>query len=326
MKTSFLRSNFAPAFAALLLGLGAVAAIAADDFPNKPVRIVVPAAPGGSLDVTTRLIAQKMTEKLGQPVIVDNRPGGDTLLGTRLAKDAPADGYTMLAQANGFTLLPYIKTDPGYDPVKDFTGLGIMTTGSMIMEVPASSRDQSVKDILDRGKAQKLSYGTGGQGTPQQVSAAMFIQAAGLANALEIPYKGAGPTLLDVVAGRLDFTFDAFPSSRGFLETGKLRPLAVTGPTRIAPLPNVPTLQELGYDVKYKVWLGLVVRSGTPPAAIQRLSEALKYAQANKELLERFRGEGSDPTFVSPEEMSGNLRKEFGDNAALAASLNFQKQ
>ena len=310
---------------ALLTSLLAVSAIA-QDFPNKPIRIIVPAAPGGALDLTSRLIAMRMAEKLGQQVLVDNRAGGDTLIGTRLAKEAPADGYTILAQAPGFSLLPYIKIDPGYDPVKDFTGLGNMVTLPFLILVGADQPDRTLKDLVARAKTTVLSYSTGGPGTPQQVAAAKFLAAAGVAQATEIKYKGAGPALPDIAAGRVDFGFDAYIGTKGFIDGGRMRPLAVTTASRLAPLPNVPTFIESGVNMTHSLWLGLVVRTGTPRAAIQRLSEALKYAQEGKDIVERFRAEGSDPSFTSPEEWTEYLRKEYVEMGKLSTDLKFEKQ
>lgn len=314
------------AVAVISLGLVAASARAADEYPSKPIRIIVPAATGGGLDLTTRLIAIKMAEKLGQPVLVDNRPGGDTVIGTRLAKDAPADGYTILAQGPGFSILPYIKLDPGFDPVKDFTGLGHMASLPILLMVGADQPDKSVKDLVARARTAKLNYSTGGPGSPQQVAAAKFLNAAGVRDAVEIRYKGAGPALPDIAAGRVDFGFDAYLGTRGFIEGAKMRPLAASSPSRLAPLPNVPTFMELGYNFTYSLWLGLVVRSGTPKAAVQRLSEALKYAQESKEFRERFRAEGSDPSYTTPEAWTEFLKKDYVEMGKLAAELKYEKE
>lgn len=326
MKLNNSKRNAMRVVAAVSLGVLCGAASASDDFPTKPIRIIVPAAPGGALDGTSRLVAVKMGEKLGVQVIIDNRPGADTMLGTRLAREAPADGYTILGQAPSFTLLPYIKKNPGFNPLKDFTGLGMMLTAPMILEVNVESPDQSVADLVARAKTKSLSYGTGGPGTPAEVVASQFMRVAGLTGHVEIPFKGAGPTLSELAANRLDFTFDLYTSSRGFIEGGKFRPLAVTSPARMPILPNVPTFQELGYNYTYKNWLGLMVPAGTPKIAIQRLSEALKYALASKEIVDRWRTDGGDGTFLSPEEMNAFLKGEYDKNAKMAADMKYEKQ
>jgi tripartite-type tricarboxylate transporter receptor subunit TctC len=310
----------------LLLSLTVGPVVAGDEYPSKPVHIIVGAAPGGALDLTTRLIAMKMAEKLGQPVIVDNRPGGDTMIGTRLAKEAPADGYTVLAQSPSFSILPFIKLDPGYDPVKDFTGVGNMISLPMILLVGADQPERNLKDLVARAKTIGLNYSTGGPGTPQQLAAAKFLRAAGIGNATEVKYKGAGPALPDIAAGRVDFGFDAYIGTKGFIDGGKMRPLAATSANRLAPLPNVPTFMESGFNFTHNLWLGLVVRADTPKNAIQRLSEALKYAQESKDLNARFLSEGSDPTFTTPEAWTEYLRREYADMGKLAQEMKFEKQ
>ena len=324
MKSNLLKNFLALAVSTTALAIGS--ATAADEFPSKPIRIIVPAAAGGGLDTASRLVAQKMSEKLGQQVIIDNRPGAETMLGTRLAREVPADGYTILGQANGLTLLPHVKKDPGFDPLKDFTGLGMLLTAPMVLEVPLDSPDRTVQDLVARGKTKTLSYGTGGTATPQQVATAMFFLAADMTGHTEIPYKGSGPTMLDLVAGRLDFTFDGYTGSRPYIQGNRVRVLAVTGTSRMPSLPDVPTFQEAGYNFTYRLYNGLVVPAGTPKAAIQRLSEALKYALEQKDIIERWRAEGSDPAFLTPEEMNEFLRKDYANNAKLAVDLKYEKQ
>jgi tripartite-type tricarboxylate transporter receptor subunit TctC len=321
----FLR-NLGRGVGALAVGFAA-AAFAAEPFPTRPVRIVVPAAPGGSLDLTTRLVAQKMGEKLGQTVIVENRPGGDTLIGVRAVKDAPADGYTLLSSANGLTLLPQMKLAPGYDPVKDFAGIGFMTRSPLILEVGADQPDRTLAEFVARAKANpgKLSYGHAGVGTPPHIAAAGFLHAAGL-DVLSVPYKGNGAALPDVIGNRLQMIVDGYISSSSFIASGKLKPLGVSSSTRISPLPNVPTFKEQGIDYTYTLWLGLLVRSGTPKEVVQKLSEALRYATSSKELDERFRAEGSDPSFVTSAAFDSYIAQETGQMVKLASDLKLPKE
>jgi len=299
---------------------------AADTFPSKPVRIVVPAAPGGALDLTTRLVAQKMQEKLGQPVVVENRPGGDTLIATRMVKGAQADGYTLLSSANGITLMPQLKANPGYDPVKDFTGIGFMTRSPLLIEVGSGQSDRTLADFMNRVKSSpdKLSYGHAGFGTPPHIAAAAFLHSAKL-QMLSIPYKGNGAALPDIIGNRVEMIVDGYISSISYIKSGMLRPLAVTSESRMAALPDVPTLKESGVNYTYTLWLGLLAPSGTPPAVVQRLSDALRYATESKELSERFRAEGSDPSFVTPAAFNSYFKEEAKDMVQLAKDLNLPK-
>jgi tripartite-type tricarboxylate transporter receptor subunit TctC len=325
MKNGFMKTLAARSLALLALMFAVDSAAAAEVSPSKPVRIIVPAASGGSLDITTRLVAQKMGEKLGQSVIVDNRPGADTLLGTRLVKDAPADGYTILAQANGFSVLPALKLDPGYDPLKDFTAIGPMVRSPLIMVVAADQPDRTLQEFIARAKTNKLSYASGGAGTPPQLAAAMFLQQADL-NVLHVPYKGNGAALPDVAAGRVNMLFDGYISSASYLKAGKLKALAVTSSTRIAPLPDVPTFTEQGVNYTYTLWLGLLAPSGTSKEVVQRLSDALHYATTSQDLSERFRSEGSEPMAISPDEFNEYLMKEVAQMTDLATTLKITKE
>ncbi|MEJ8851205.1 tripartite tricarboxylate transporter substrate binding protein [Variovorax rhizosphaerae] len=307
------------------LGIAATAAMAADPYPSKPVRIVVPAAAGGGLDIVARLVATKMGEKLGQAVIVDNQAGGDTLVGTRNVKNAPADGYTVLAHANGFTILPELKEDPGYDPLKDFTGIGLMSRAPFVMEVASTDPSRDLKEFIARAKKEHLSFASGGIGGPPHMAAVMFLKNQGL-DLTPVPYKGNGVALPDVATGRVTTIFDTYVSSLPFLQSGKLKPLAVTSTKRIAPLPNTPTFMELGIDYKYDLWLGLVVRSGTPKEVVQRLSDALRFALEDKDLKARLISEGSDPSFIKPEEFNATLAKEVTEMKQLVKELQIPKQ
>lgn len=310
--------------ATVALAFGA-SPVAARTYPTRPVRIIVPAAVGGGLDLTTRLVAQKMSEKLGQPVIVENRPGADTLLGTRIVKSLPADGYTILAQANGFSVLPAMKLDPGYDPLKDFTGIGPMLRAPQIMVVGASQPDRTLQDFVARAKSGKLLYASAGVGGPPHIGAALFLQQTHL-DVEHVPYKGNGAALPDVAGGRVPMIFGAYVAMAPYIQGGQLRPLGVTGNARIAALPSVPTFKEQGVDYTYYFWLGLLARAGTPHEVVEVLSEALRYATTSKDLAERFRAEGSEPMSISPREFDDYLTKEVAQMARLMADLKVVKQ
>ena len=297
-------------FLASILALAWLSAVHAQaQYPSKPIRIIVPAAPAGALDITTRLVADKMREVLGQQVIVENRAGADTLLGTRYVKDAPSDGYTILAQANGFTALPAIRRDAGYEPLKDFMPVGMMVRAPSLMLVSASAPDGSVPAFVERARRQKLTYASAGVGGPPHLAAALFFRQAGV-DMLHVPYKGNGPALIDVAGGSVPVIFSGYSSAAPYLKSGKLRAVGVTSVQRIGQLPEVPTFQEQGVNYTYYFWLGLVAPRGTPSEAIQRLSEAVRYAVNSKELKERFNSEGSEPVSWSSGEFAGYLRDE----------------
>jgi tripartite-type tricarboxylate transporter receptor subunit TctC len=216
----------------------ATSALAADSFPSKPIRIVVNSSPGGLTDVATRLVGQKMAEKLGQPVIVENRAGADGLLGIRYVKTMPADGYTLLATAGTIAIQPAVRKDPGYDPVKDFTAIGPIVRSPLLMVVGTNEPDKTLADFMARAKAnpEKLSYASAGEGTTTHIGAATFLQKAGL-NLLHVPYKGNGAAMADVIGGRVTMIFEAYGSGAAKVRAGQLKALGVTSTKRLAAFP-----------------------------------------------------------------------------------------
>ena len=311
--------------ATLLVGLATTLPCVADDFPNKPLRIIVPVPPGGAMDVSVRLVALRMGEKLGQSIVVENRPGGDTVLGTRLVKDLPADGYTILAQSNTFSTQPALKKEPGYDPLRDFIPLGPIIRGPVIVEQGAEQPDKSIKDFSARARASKLSYATPGIGSAPHLAGALVLQKLGL-EVMHVPYKGASAAYPDVIAGRVNLFVDGYAGSAQFITSGKMRALAVTGPTRINVLPEVPTLLEQGIDVNFSYWIGLIVKAGTPRDVVAKLSDALKYALGTKELTERFRADGVDASFMAPAEFRDYIGREIVDMGKLISDLKIPKE
>jgi tripartite-type tricarboxylate transporter receptor subunit TctC len=311
--------------AALLVGLATALPCVADDFPNKPLRIIVPVPPGGAMDVSVRLVALKMGEKLGQSIVVENRPGGDTVLGTRVVKELPADGYTILAQSNTFSTQPALKKEPGYDPLRDFIPLGPIIRGPVIVEQGAEQPDKSIKDFTARARASKLSYATPGIGSAPHLAAALVLQKLGL-DVMHVPYKGASAAYPDVIAGRVNLFVDGYAGSAQFITSGKMHALAVTGPTRINVLPDVPTLLEQGIDVNFSYWIGLIVKAGTPRDVVTKLSDALKYALGTKELTERFRADGVDGSFMAPAEFRDYIAREIVDMGKLISDLKIPKE
>jgi tripartite-type tricarboxylate transporter receptor subunit TctC len=300
---------------------------AATPFPVKPIRIVVPAAPGGGLDVTTRIVAKKMSEMLKQSVVVENRAGADTLLGTRLVKNAPADGYTILAQANGFTALPALRLDPGYDPVKDFRGIGLMVRSPQVMLVASEQPYRTLEEFVSRAKANPgaLSYASAGVGGPPHLGAALFFHHTGL-NVVHVPYKGNGAALPDVAASRVDTIFGAYAGAASYLQGGRMRALGITGTKRLAALPEVPTFREQGFNYSYYFWLGLLVPAGTPKDAIARLADALHFATRSKDIEERLRDEGSESMSMSPEEFQEYLVDETRQMSRVIRELNIVRE
>jgi tripartite-type tricarboxylate transporter receptor subunit TctC len=323
-----MKSRIVHALLALSTAFVASCAAAADDFPSRPIRIVVNTAPGGLTDITTRLVAQKMGEKLGQSVIIDNKAGADGLLGIRYVKTQPADGYTLLGTAGTVAIQPAVKLDPGYDLLKDFTGVGPMVRSPVLLVEGMSQPDETLADFVARAKAKpdQLTYASAGVGTTTHLGAALFLQQAGL-KVMHVPYKGNGAAMTDVIAGRVTMIFEAYGSGAGKVKSGQLKALAVSSTKRLPGLPDVPTIAEQGVPgYSYYLWLGLVAPAGTPRDALTKLSEALHFALNSKELKDRMREDGSEPMIMSPDEYTEFLKRDSSQMQKLVDELGIQKQ
>lgn len=302
--------------------------VAAESFPAKPVRIVVNTAPGGLNDVISRFVAERMTERLGQQVLVENRAGGDGLVGIRSVKAAPADGYTLLSSAGTIAIQPAVKQDPGYDPSKDFIGIGQIVRSPVLMAIGAKQPDRSLADFIARARANpgKLSYASAGVGTTTHVGAALFLQAAGL-DLLHVPYKGNGAAMPDVLSGRVDMIFEAFGSGAAKVKEGQLRALGVTSTKRLPGLPNVPTLAEQGVtNFSFYLYIALFAPAATPRDVVQKLHETLRAATTSVAMRDRYREDGSEPLEVSIEEFNEFVKRDVTAMAKLVSDLRLPKQ
>lgn len=324
MSALFLR-----AIGALVVMLSVTgAALAAEPFPARPVRIVVNTAPAGLTDVMTRLVAQKMGESLKQTIVVDNQGGGGGLIGIRTVKSAPADGYTLLATAGTIALQMAVRQDPGYDLVKDFTGIGLLGRSPFLLVTAASQPDKTFADFVARAKANpgKLSYASAGPGSVPHIAAERFIRQLGL-NLTHIPYKGNGAAMTDVMSGRVDVILEAYGSSSAKIQAGQLRVLGVTSTARLPALPSVPTLAEQGVaNYSHYTWLCIVAPAGTPKEVVQRLSQALRSAISNPSIKDRFRDDGMEAMDMAPEEFNQFLAREVAQARKIVADLGLQKQ
>lgn len=303
-------------------------AAAADPFPTRPIRIVVPVAAGGWGDTSTRIVAPRISEKLGQPVIVENRTGAGGQIGIRFVKSAPADGYTLVSTGGTIAISAALSREPGYDPLKDFVGVGSMVRSPAILVLGAGQPEKKLADLMVQAKAHpgKLSYASAGIGTTTHILAEMFLRSSGL-KMLHVPYKGNGAAMPDVVTGRVNMIFDAFGSSASFLKGGQLRALGVTSTARLAALPDVPTIAEQGVPgFSYYFWLGLFASAGTPNEATQRLADALRSALTGSALRDRLQADGTEPMLMATEEFREFVRQEVISTNKLVAELGLPKE
>jgi tripartite-type tricarboxylate transporter receptor subunit TctC len=288
-----------PRVRSLLLAAGLLAALAGPafaqaDYPNRPVRLIIPFPPGGSNDVVGRVIAQHLGESLGKQVIVDNRAGAGGVIGTEVASKAAPDGYTLLGISLAHAVNPWLYKLP-YDPIKAFAPIGIMGKGPVVLSVNPSLPVQSVKELvaLAKSKPGDLQYASAGVGSFQHLSAELFKLTAGV-DILHIPFKGGGPAMTDVMGGHTKVLFSSLVQTTPHIKSGKLRALAVGGTERSPVLPDLPTVAEAGVPgYASENWWGIVAPAGTPAPIIEKLYQALTQAQDNPEAKKYFDAEGA---------------------------------
>ena len=314
--------------AGLALCLTAAPAAWAQGFPNKPIKIIVHSSPGGQLDVTSRQVAQGMSEIFNQSVVVENRPGADGLLGIRYAKSQAADGYSVLAAASTIVIQPWVKAEPGYDVLKDFTAVGPMLRLPYLILTATNQPYKNVADVIAAARANpdKLSFASGGTGSTSHLGTAMLMQQTGM-KMLHVPYKGNAAAMPDLIAGRADFMYEAYGSGSGHIKSGRLKVLGVTSTKRLAVLPDVPTVAELGVaNYSYDLWLGLLAPAGTPRDAIQKLADTLRTVLTSKKQVDRVREDGAEQMVMTPEEFTDVLRRDLAQMGRVIGALGLPKE
>jgi tripartite-type tricarboxylate transporter receptor subunit TctC len=295
---------------------GSVAAVVpavAQDYPNRPITLVVPFPPGGSTTIVARIVAEKMSEGLGQSIVIDNRGGAGGTVGSRAVSKSAPDGYTILLGYTGTLAIgPTLYGNVGYDPRKDFEPIGRIGTAPNTLVVHPSTPVHSVRELIDYAKANpgKLNYGSAGIGTVSHVCGEYFASAAGV-KLTHIPYKGTGPAIIDLLGGHIPMAFAPVPATHENAQSGKLRMLAVTSAVRSTLLPEVPTIAEAalpGFEAVLRY--GLVAPPGTPPAIITRLSAALNAALASGDVRARLAIDGAEPLPGTPADYAADIDRE----------------
>jgi tripartite-type tricarboxylate transporter receptor subunit TctC len=302
-----------PTVAGLLVAFTTMAA-AQSDYPNRPVRLIIPFPPGGSNDVVGRMIGTQLSDKLGKQVIVDNRAGAGGVIGTEIASKATPDGYTILVISLAHAVNPWLYKLP-YDPIKAFAPIGVMGSGPNVVVVHPDLPVHSVKELvtLAKQKPGDLQYASAGVGSFQHLGAELFKLEAGV-DILHVPFKGGGPAMIDVVGGHTKVMFSSLVQTTPHIKTGKLRALAVGSKDRSKVLPDVPSVAEAGVPSYEAVnWWGIVAPAGTPQPIIDRLHAALTASQDSPEVEKQFASEGATVVKKSPVEfgafMVGEMNK-----------------
>jgi tripartite-type tricarboxylate transporter receptor subunit TctC len=306
--------------ASALLALSCAFGAQADDaarYPTKAVRIVVPYGAGGSTDVVTRIVADKLTQRLGQPVVVENRAGANAIIGSEVVAKSPGDGYTLLAASNGNTVNVSLYKDLPYDMVRDFVPVVGIASMPNVIAVHPSQPMRSMADLIAAAKKSpdSLSYGHAGVGSSQNLSGELLKLMAGV-KLRPIAYKGGGPAVTDALGNHVPVVIAGLPAIVQFAKNGQMRALAVTGGKRSPQLPDVPTVAELGYPGYDQVfWVAFVAPKDTPPAVVARLNREVNAVLAMPEVKEALAKQGAEPTGGSPDDL-GKFIKQDIDSAA----------
>jgi tripartite-type tricarboxylate transporter receptor subunit TctC len=286
---------------------------AAQQYPGRPIRLIVPAAPGGGTDITARSFVPALQEGLGQPVVIENRGGAGGAIGSDVVAKAAPDGYTLVLGGTGtLAVNPTLYTDVGYDPRKDFAPIGLIGTGQLIVLVNPSVAAKTIPELIVLAKQQpgKLSYASAGIGSGIHLGAVLFEMMAGV-KLTHVPYRGTAPALTDLIGGHVQIYFSSIPSSIGIVKEGKVRALAVTGPARSPVFPDLPTVSEAalpGFEAV--LHYGIVAPAGTPKPVVDKLSSALREAVMAPDTKERMAADGTEPLPSTPEEYAVDIDKE----------------
>lgn len=306
-----MKSALIPALALTLFSAAAFAQDAAS-YPARPIRMIVPFAPGGGLDITTRLIGQKLTAKWGQNVVVDTRPGAATIVGTEIASKAAPDGYTLLMITTTFAINPGLRARLPYDPFKDFAPVTQLNAQPNVIVVAPGFAGKSVKDLiaLAQAKPGELTFASPGAGSAPHLAAEMFQRAAGI-RMIHVPYKGIPPAVTDVIGGRVTMLFTTTISAAPHIASGKLRALALTSGKRLASMADVPTIGETVPGYRAEAFQGMVAPAGIPPAILNKLAAEVISIVKSPEIVQRFQRDGAEVVGSTPREFTAFLKTEM---------------
>lgn len=311
-----------------VMGLGLPSGAQAQDYPNRLVRIIVPYAPGGSTDILTRIVAQKLTAKLGQSVVVENRPGANGVIGTEAVVRSPADGYTLLMMTNGQTINVGLVAKLPFDTEKDLVPVVNVAAMPNVILVHPSQPMKTIVELIDYAKANpgKLSYSHAGVGSPQHLAGELF-KLVTKTNILGVPYKGGGPAVSDAVAGQVQMVVAGVPAISQHVTSGRLRALAVTSLNRSDLLQGVPTVAESGYpgfDANF--WIALTAPRGVPNEAIQRINTEFNNVLKDPEIGKQFAVQGATPVGGTPAQLGEFIKNDIATWIRVIREANIKVQ
>jgi len=299
--------------AAFAVGALAAAPVAAQDYPSKPIRIIVPFAAGGPADIYARFVGQRLSETLGQPVVIEDRPGAGSVIGTdAVAKSAP-DGYTLLMMSNTHTVNESLIPNKPYQLMRDFVAVAPVNYSDLVLVVHPSVPVNSLKELIDLAKSQPkgLNYASSGPGTPYHMAGELFKAMAGV-DIVHVPYKGSSGARTDVLGGQVQMMFDAITTMAPNVRTGKLKGLGTTGKTRSSVLPEVPTVSEAGVPgYEAVIWLGIMAPAGTPKPIVDKLNAEITKIVNRPDVKEAWSKQGAEPMAMTPAEFARFMNEDI---------------
>ncbi len=314
------------ALAGCVLAAMASVVAAQQPYPNKPIRIIVPLVPGGSTNNIARLVGEKLRESLGQPVIIENRPGANSIVGTEAVARAAPDGYTVLVQSATHTIIPFVEPALPYDPIKDFAAVASLARTRYVMLVHPSVPVKTVKDLIAHAKAYPgvLNFGSSGSSSGSRLAGEVFNMLAGV-DMKNIPYKGSGQMQVDLLAGRIQVSFSSTLVAAPLVNSGKLTGLAISGENRLSLMPQVPTFIESGLPAfNEQAWFGMFAPAATPKPVVDRLSNEIARMQSGPEVRDFFEKQGLESLIMTPEQFTAFLKADVTKLAKLVKTANLK--
>ena len=310
----------------LILAMGSASAAIAQSFPSKPIRILVGFAPGGAMDIVARTVGQKVSESVGQPVVIENKPGAASNIAIRALIDSPPDGYTVMLVANGLTANPLLYTASPFDPNQDVVPISLVARLSVVIAVAANSELTTVAKLVETAKARpgSLSYASPGSGSTPHLAVEMFARSAGISLS-HVPYKGGAPAITDVLGGQLPLAAVNAVEVLPHVKAGKMRVLATLGAERVATMPDVPTIAESGYKgFEASVWHAFIAPRGTPAAIVEKLKAEIHKALAAPDVRERLAALGAEISPTEPAQLGALIRTEHERYGKLIREANIK--
>jgi tripartite-type tricarboxylate transporter receptor subunit TctC len=296
-------------------------AVANEEWPSKPIRVLVPLTPGSAVDIVPRVVLEEVSKELGQSFIIENRPGATGALAARAVAGAEADGYTLLAHSSALAIARYTIPNAGYDPIKDFVPIAGLALVPNVLVIAPSKNVNTLSQLVDSARNAKLTFGTIGTGSPMQIWMDRLQTSAGF-SVQNVIFRGAPEALTETMTGRIDFYSSPISAALPLIRDGKLIPLAVSSSQRSRALPDVATSVELGFrGSDYNFWIGLFAPAGTPAPIVERLNKAVAKALLKPEIAEKLNALSIEPAAMSRDEFAGYVRNEVASSAALSKTF-----